>query len=226
MDWERFYSLIESFRKQAIGEPRWIEEKKAYEYDEKSPKVVAVLKLVRATHGVSALHVLWRSGLFIDMGAIVRCINDCTDEIRFLLEDFPKASAHVEQFVKRFFEGTIDGFLSVETPDVETKKIRAAAVRVIKGRHDHATQQLMERIYKAFCGYVHANYSQVMEVYNGHTQNFNLRGVPEDGQREKWHPYLDVMANNVLLAAAFIAQTLEMNDYHSQLMRTIVEVAS
>jgi hypothetical protein len=83
----------------------------------------------------------------------------------------------------------------------------------------------MERVYTTFCGYVHANYSHVMEVYNGHSQDFNLRGVPSDGEREKRLPYLDVMANTVLLAAAFIAQTLEMKELHSELMKTLVDIS-
>jgi len=61
---------------------------------------------------------------------------------------------------------------------VPTKKIRSAVVRVLKGRHDDATRNLLERIFKTFSGYVHASYAHIMEVYNGATFDFNLKGVP------------------------------------------------
>jgi hypothetical protein len=70
--------LVERLRKEAIGEPHKIEEKHAFEYQDQSAKVVAVLKLVRAAHGVNAMLLLCRAGLFIDFGAIIRCVNDCT----------------------------------------------------------------------------------------------------------------------------------------------------
>jgi hypothetical protein len=43
-------------------------------------------------------------------------------------------------------------------------------VRVLTGGAD--TRKRLENIYKTFCGYVHANYAHIMEVYNGTTRNF------------------------------------------------------
>jgi hypothetical protein len=133
MNLDRLCILVERLRKEAIGEPKMIAEKEAYEYQDHSAKVVAVLKLVRAAHGVNAMNLLCRSGLFIDFGAIVWCVYDCTEEVYFLLEEFPKSSGNVDKFVKSFFENTIDGYLSNETPSVPTKKIRSAAVRNLSG---------------------------------------------------------------------------------------------
>ena len=59
-------TLIERLRKEAIGEPTWIPEKQVYEYQDHSAKVVAVLKLIRAVHGINAINLLCRAGLFID----------------------------------------------------------------------------------------------------------------------------------------------------------------
>ena len=165
-------------------------------------KVVAVLKLIRAAHGVNAMNLLCRSGLFIDCGAIIRCVNDCMEEIYFLLETFPTTSANVNQFVKSFFESTIDGYLSIETPTVPRNKIRSAMVRVLRGRHDG--------------GYVHADYAHIMEVYNGKACDFNLAGVPSTQQRQIRMEHIEVAAKAVLYAAAFIAHTLELKDvYHA-----------
>jgi len=123
MNLEQVFILVERLRKRAIGEPKRIVDKGVFEYQDHSAKVVAVLKLTRAAHGVSAFNLLCRSGLFIDFGVIIRCVNDCVEEVYFLLEDFPKTSRNVDQFVQSFFENTIDGYLSNETPAVPTKKL-------------------------------------------------------------------------------------------------------
>src|SRR6266446_4633544 len=63
MNLEDVFNLVERLRKQAanrllaywhIGEPKWIADKQVFEYQDRSARVVAVLKLTRAAHGVSA----------------------------------------------------------------------------------------------------------------------------------------------------------------------------
>jgi len=142
----------------------------------------------------------------------MRCVNDCRMEIYFLLENFPKSSENVDKFVKSFFETTMDGYLTAETHVVQNKKIRNAMVRVMKGQHDEETSQTIERVYKTFSGYVHANYAHIMEVYNGATRDFNLNGVPEAQQRLMRQETVEIAANSVLHMTAFIARTLSMNN--------------
>lgn len=96
MNLDQLCILVERLRKEAIGEPEKVAERHAYEYQDQSAKVVAVLKVIRAAHGVNALDLLCRSGLFLDFGAIFRCVNDCTEEVYFLLEDFPTTSGNVD----------------------------------------------------------------------------------------------------------------------------------
>src|SRR5487761_1856512 len=96
---DRLCDLIERLRKEAIGEPYKAHAKAAYEYQDQSAKVVAVLKLIRATHGVHAMILLCRAGLYIDFGAIVRCVNDSLEEVYFLLETFPTPSDKVNRLV-------------------------------------------------------------------------------------------------------------------------------
>lgn len=57
---------IERLRKEAIGEPLWLAEKQVFEYQDHSAKVVAILKLVRAMHGVNSIELLCRKRFFID----------------------------------------------------------------------------------------------------------------------------------------------------------------
>ncbi len=213
----RFF--VEQLRQQAIGAPVWKPDRHVFEYADHSAKVVAILKIVRAAQGITSLDLLCRNGLFIDLGAIIRCVNDATTEVFFLLENYPNTSSTVNQFVKSFFENSIDGYLSAETPAVPNKKIQSAMVRVLKKRHDDKTSVIIQNIYKTFCGYVHANYAHVMEVYGGPTHDFNLTGVPSAQQRVMRMEAVDLAANSVLHATAFASHVLGLN----KLFREIVE---
>jgi hypothetical protein len=171
--------LADKLRKQAIGEPVWLPGTHVYEYLDQSPKVVAVLKLMRMAEGVVAFNLLRANGLFVDIRAIVRCVHDCEVEIYFLLEEYPAASLNGDKLTKAFFKHTIDGYLDVETTPVPAKKIRAAMVRVLRGQHDHGTAETLQMVLKTFCGYVHAGYAHIMETYGGGPKpSFNLMGVP------------------------------------------------
>lgn len=222
MEFNHLYALTEALRKQAIGEPQWIADKQVYEYQEHSCKVVAVLKLTRAAQGLSAMLALCRAGLFIDFGAVIRCVNDSLEDAYFLLETYPdEASGNVNKFVLAFFENTIDGYQDPKTPAVPRNKIRSAVVRILRDGHDEATRKLMENIYLTFCGYIHANYAHVMEVYNGATRDFNLAGVPSERQKAMRMEHVEVAATSVLHCAAFVAHKFDLKDIHAELMQAI-----
>jgi hypothetical protein len=210
--------LADELRKQAIGEPAWIPGKHVYEYADQSPKVVAVLKLMRMAEGVVAFNLLRANGLFVDMGAIVRCVHDCDAEIYFLLEKYPAASLDVDKFTKAFFKQTIDGYLDVETTPVPAKKIRAAMVRVLRGQHDHGTTEMLQRGHKAFCGYVHAGYAHIMETYGGGPKpSFNLMGVPSLVERQKRLEFVELAGRSIMYCAAFIAHSLELEELRREI---------
>jgi hypothetical protein len=217
--------LVERLRKEAIGEPRWIEEKQAFEYEIQSAKVVAVLKLVRAAQGVNTLNLLCRLGFFVDFGVIIRCVDDCVDEAYFLMENFPDVSSNVKQLIKAFFESTIDGYLLSETPPVPKKKIIAARVRILMGGPDDTTQKTSHNVYKTFSGYVHADYSHIMETYNGFTLDFNLGGVPSARERAKRLEFITLKYSDVLFATHFIASKLNLDQLQREAAQLVFRIA-
>ena len=209
-----------------LGAPNWVAGKHAFEYVEESAATVVVLKLIRAAHGLSTLQLLCRAGLFIDMGSILRGVNDCVEEVYFLLETYPeKPTAHVEKFIKNFFEGTVDGYLDTTTHQVSRDKIRSARVRVLEGNHDDATLRLLERIYKTFSGYTHAGYAHIMEVYNGGQNSFNLEGVPSEELRRGWTEHFALACNAVLMAGAFAAQRFGKKEYFEAMTNSLEQSA-
>jgi len=215
MDVHLLSAFIEKLRAQSIGNPVWVESKEAFEYSTQTVEVVAVLKSVRAAQGVHALDLLCRNGLFIDMGAIYRCIDDCNSEVYFLLENYPNQSNDVQKFVKAFFSTTIDSDLSAKTEYILVKKIHGAVARIITDMEQHElTRGKLQRVYKTFCGYTHANYSHIMEIYGGTYPDltFNIQGVPSLHQRDMRMKFVEQAYLSVLYSLLFIAQKLKLND--------------
>lgn len=216
------FALIERLRRELIGDPQWMPIIRTYQYTEHSAKVVAILKLVRAAHGVAALEILRLNGLFIDLGMVTRGVFDSVEEVYFLLEQYPNTSRHVDQFVMAFFESDISGYLCAATNDVLKKHIRSARVRCLKGAHDQATQDLLERIFRTFSGYAHAKYAHVMEVYGG-APDFNLSGVPSAAERLKRAEHVVLQANSVIHAALFAAQKFGLPELERDIRSIVME---
>lgn len=215
-------SLIERLRAESIGDPEWIGSKEVFEYRVQSVEVVVLLKLVRAGQGIHALELLCRSGLFVDMGAIYRCVGDCTSEVYFLLEKYPEKSGNVEKFVKEFFSKTIDGHLSSKEEPVQTKKIHSAMIRSLTGgEQDERIKEHLTNVYKTFSGYTHAGYSHIMQMFGGPSQNtsFNISGIPSQQQKDL-HMELVVEAyKSVMHTIAHASYTLGFKDLYSEVMQ-------
>jgi len=215
-------SLIERLRATSIGDPEWVAAKDAFEYSTPSVEVVVVLKLVRATQGIHALELLCSRGLFVDMGAIYRCVGDCISEVYFLLEKYPEKSSHVEKFMKEFFSKTIDGHLSSEEEPVQTKKIHSAMIRSLTGREqDERVKGHLTNIYKTFSGYTHAGYAHIMQMYGGPPQNmsFNISGIPSQQQKDM-HMELVVGAYKSLMhTIAHASHAFGLTELHRDVMQ-------
>lgn len=210
MDLERLRYLVEQLRLETVGEPNRVESRGVFEYPTQSIEVVVVLKLVRAAQGIHALDLLCREGLFVDMGAIYRGVNDCVAEVYFLLENYPKKSASVDKFLKEFFSKGIDGYLTTEEEPVQTKKIHNAMVRALTGnKQDERVRQLIKNIYKTFSGYTHASYAHIMQMYGGPSDNwtFNISGIKSESQRAMYMQLVEEAHGSLLYVMAYVAKT-------------------
>lgn len=225
MDLNQLHALVERFRKATIGNAVRVEcnvngtDQFAYEYQDQSLKTVVVLKLVRATQGVTAMYVLARDGFFVDSGAAGRCVYEALQEVYFMLEEYPKQSQTVDQFIKHYFEGTLLGHQRRKTPSVPTKKVRAAWVRFMKKRQDDETQRQLESIYDGFSGYIHANYVHSMEIYNGKNHTFSLAGVKDQGAIYQKMENVWGAAEAVLLAVGISAHILGMAEFKQEAIK-------
>jgi hypothetical protein len=222
MDLDLLKTFVERLQTESVGDPEWIQSKRVFEYQNQSIEVVTVLKLVRAAQGMHALHLLCRRGLFIDMGAIYRCVGDCVSEVYFLLENYPEQSSNVRKFLKEFYSKTIDGHLSSEEEPVLSKKIRNAMIRTITGgTQDEHTKKSLTNIYKAFSGYIHAGYSHIMQMYGGTVPNlsFNISGIPSQAEKDIHMELVIEAYKSVLYAIAYVADKFDLKDLRRDVMQ-------
>lgn len=213
----------ENLQRNVIGEPAWIEQKSVFEYPEVTIEVVSILKLIRAVQSLKSLELLCQNGLFIDMGTIYRCVADCVSEIYFLLENYPNQSDKVKKFINNFSGTTIDNYLNPATDSVLANKIHNAMARSLtKSENDHKIQETIKRIYKTFSGYVHTNYSHVMEVYGGKKENpsFNLGGVPSDAQKHSHYQLVEQVEISVQHVVAYMASVFKQAELCAEINRS------
>lgn len=222
MDLNLLSHYTERLRTESIGDPKWIDSKHVFEYPIQNIEVVTVLKVVRAAQGIHALKILCINGLFVDMGAIYRCVDDCISEIHFLLEQYPEQSSNVRQFLKEFYSKTIDGHLSSGEQPVLSRKIHNARIRSLAGgKQDEQVKRSLANVYRTFSGYTHAGYSHVMQMFGGSYPNlsFNISGIPSQEQIGM-HMQLVIEANkSVLYAIAHVANTFGLIGLYRDVMR-------
>jgi hypothetical protein len=181
------------FEQKFIPAPKWHQGKQVYEYEKVTVENVAFLKAVRAVQSLRALEVLLEEGLFIDFCTIIRCITDCLNEIYFLLETYPEQSPNVVKFIHHFKESTIDQHLISEAYSIEAKKVHNSKARAISDSGEFGqAQEKIKRIHKSLSGYVHSNYSHVMQIYGGKSRHwkFQLSGVHNEEQKEGYSEFL------------------------------------
>lgn len=219
---EQVQYWLEELERNRIDSPRWNQKKLVFEYDNVTVEVVAFLKLVRAVQSLRSLQVLCENGLFIDFFTIIRCITDCLNEVYFLLETYPHQSSNVKKFVANFRETTIDGHLSPSTDAVESKKIQNSKARALgKGAEFNKAQEGIRRIFKTFSGYIHSNYSHIMQIYGGKPTDlrFQLSGVPSRDQKLQHSQFIGGMVNMAALTIAFMAQKLSLGQLGKDIVK-------
>ncbi|MGP0592697.1 hypothetical protein ACTRXD_09195 [Nitrospira sp. T9] len=193
------------------GTPKFISEKQVFEYSTVSVEVVAYLKAVRATQSLKSIRLLQENGLIIDLYTLVRCILDCVNEIYFLLETYPEVSQTVEKFLQNFRESTIDDLLEEGTEAVPSKKIRNASARV-KAENGHTTfdqaKARLDRPYKIISGYVHSQYSHIMEIYGGHPKehSFKIEGIASEKRKADYLIWIAELDEMVIHSLAYMAK--------------------
>jgi len=198
---------VEAIEREKIPAPVWVPGKQVFEYEEVTAETVAFLKLVRAAESLHALQILAEQGLIYDFGAVMRVIIECLDDALFLVEGNPETNSKVDKFVAHFAKTTLDNATDSTYLPVKREKIQNAATRVIPalasgviggfGEIEKLMKSLRERIWNAWCGSVHSNYAEIMQMYGprGPRARFQFQGLPREHVQSWVWEHIEVIRN-------------------------------
>lgn len=160
-----------------------------FKYPTPSPQVLIVLKAARVVSGLNALAGLLEIGHTVEMGVIIRTVDDFLAEIMFVEEAVRTGTPTADQrrFIEEFFAGetfSLEEKMATYGKDVarvSRQKVQASEARVL-GEHAPAGPDRVRRIVgtvdAAYSEYVHGSYAATMELYvGGEGEGFMLHGT-------------------------------------------------
>lgn len=212
-----------------IGPPMYIveAEKLRFRYTAPDPLKLMVLKAVRVVSGLNAATVLLEAGYVVEMGVLFRTIDDYIDEIAFVSEVVENRTATTDQtrFIEAFFEddSRTTAELLQDRPRqkrVERKKIHASQERVF-GRFVPQIPGLIRRMARAiddvYSGVVHGSQSSIMQMYEGGTECFKVRGMLDTPHIRTYRIELANYTHRALNTSSVIALFLGLTDVGDRL---------
>jgi hypothetical protein len=156
-----------------------------WRYATPSLNAAIILKLARIVSGLQSTALLFHNGMFQEVGALGRMLDEYCDDIVFLgqaLVTGDVTSLHTEyltSFFQEEFEVPDDPLGSEQKRSmVSRRKIHAALTRTPGfALNPSDAQNLSRTLSQAMSGYVHAAASHVMDMYTGFPPRFHLTGM-------------------------------------------------
>jgi hypothetical protein len=170
----------------SIGRPEWIADGDSgrFRYRDQSAQVLQIAKAVRAVSTLNACLHLLSVGYYAEILMLLRSAHDFIAEIMYIHEALQTGTPTADQqrFLEHFFAayGSTTEDLIANPPRgsaVERKKITASQGRQMTPENPHRTQKMFAAVEGVFAGYTHGSYSSAMELYEGGTWRFRMRGM-------------------------------------------------
>lgn len=160
-------------------------ENKRFRFPVPSAQIVQLCKAVRVVSTLNACLDLLPRAQYAEILMLLRCAFDYLGEIVFLHEAVTtgEPTADQQRFIDHFFEeygGETAEEIVANPPRgsvVERKKIQASQGRQLTPEDPHSTQKTGLAIDAVMSGYVHGSYQSTMELYEGGTWRFRMRGM-------------------------------------------------
>ena len=209
-----------------IGPPRFLERPDPrFRYASPSLLTFIVLRAVRIVSGLNALAVLLRAGFTQEMGILIRTISEFLTDIGFAQDAIGSQPPTSDQQRLADLYFTEEGDSAEELlarqrqPErVSRKKVRAAEARLVSPENPHRTQNLKAAEENAFSGYVHGSYPCVMEMYEGGTERFLVKGMVGTPRIPIWRQQIAIYVHRALNVFASVAHGLGMQDLYETLI--------
>ena len=215
-----------------IGHPLYITEGKGgrFKYPTPSPSVLIVLKAARVVSGLNALIELLRIGHTVEMGVIIRTLDDFLDEILFVNEAVRTGNPTADQqrFIDQFFaedDFSVEEVMATDAKrpaGISRRSIQASQARVLGDFADKGPDQvrrMVRTIDAAYSGHVHGSYMSTMELYRGgDDEGFMLKGTLGSHHIKTYLGELARYTHRTLNTFAGIAQGFALTELAERLL--------
>jgi hypothetical protein len=202
-----------------------------FRHETLTDSLVCYLKGVKAISTLKGCLILLQHGHTQEIGALCRMVDDFCNEIFFLLvpqgaEDF---SDDQRRFVENFFQEEFDKpdsplASTQKRKTVPVKKIHATFSKVAKDELNPSdAQELLRTIHKAFSGYVHGAYPQIMEMFGGKPPHFHMSGMLGTPRIEEWRAQLVGYVYRLIMATVFVARKLQLAQMETPIRELLSE---
>lgn len=169
-----------------VRKPSYVEDgvDSRFLYESPTWLVYQLLKGVRVVSGLRGVMILLQYGHAVEAASVLRTVGDFIGEMMFAQDAIKseKPTPTQQREFASFFEDFRDhtkrqyaGKFKVHRP--ERGKIQAAQARYFNPENPYEVKKLITAIDHAMSGYIHGSYSTVMEMYEGHREEFDMQGV-------------------------------------------------
>jgi hypothetical protein len=173
-----------------IGKPRFVVDDRhpRFLYGNPGARTLLVLMLVRIVSGLRAALALVWYGHVIEASCLIRTIDEFVGNIMFVKEalDTGTPTADQQKYIDDYFidrDQTLEEMLEKPARAMHVprkQKIRASEARQLKPEDPHSVVQASDAIDSVYDGFIHGDYSSVMQMYvGGSTEGFAVTGMQQ-----------------------------------------------
>ncbi len=155
-----------------------------FRYKEHIPEVVAIQKLSRISTGLKASVALLDLGLYQELGAVFRMLDEFREDVQFMCDAIRKQciSDIQRRFIEEFFQEEFDSGNPLESTQkrdrIPRRQIQAALANIgAEVLNPSDAQEVYRTLANTFSGYVHGSSVHILEMYGEDPPRYCLSGM-------------------------------------------------
>jgi len=195
-----------------------------FRFEKPDVREYAILQCIRIVSGLRATLHLLAKGYFQEAGVIARTLLEFSHNLNFIHEGFvnkervPRINKRIQQYFSEHTRTAEERMAkSKKGATFIRKKVYAAIGRMLGKDNPYRFQQIAKVLEDAYSGYVHGNYINIMEMYNGGKQRFETSGVLP--RTTEWLHYIALIVHPILNQFSTIAIAFNLKELESILIK-------
>lgn len=162
-----------------------IEKMHAFRYEEKTVHQAMVQKLARMVSTLAAARLLLNNGFLQEQASMQRILDEIVEDVYFLAFGFLRGDHECKlhrQYLDDFYQEEFDAETAIKSSQkrrtIPRRKIQAYLARNSFSPFDPSSgQEILRTLSKLHSGFIHAASPQLMEMYGGKPERFQMRGI-------------------------------------------------